>query len=173
MSAALAPSRERLCKYYPTWMIGSSVPPPWSRRCTTQRQFWPIFRPSASRSTGKRAICSPANRQISLHESVSHSLESSLLETWKFFRLGGLVTAQSPEAAWLDCRSSCSNSSWPAEGTPLQCWFSAYQPHPRDNRQVKLHVFRACTRSFLLCGGGGGSHPHRRQVISTDASLTG
>ncbi|XP_075340396.1 uncharacterized protein LOC142399558 [Odontesthes bonariensis] len=106
----------------------------------------------------------------------------SLIEALKCFRLGGLVTAHRVQRLLgLMAAAAVVVPLGLLRSRPFQCWFNAFRLHPRDDRQVRLRVSRACiralrpwrSREFLLSGVPLGGHPHRRQVISTDASLTG
>ncbi len=64
---------------------------------------------------------------------------------------------------------------------PVQRWFNTFRLHPKKDRRKRLCVSQACmralipwrNRSFLRRGAPLGNIPHRRSVITTDASLTG
>ncbi|XP_041934156.1 uncharacterized protein LOC121696989 [Alosa sapidissima] len=108
--------------------------------------------------------------------SLTPRRADSLTEALTGFRLGRLVTAHKVQR--LFGLMAAAAAVLPG---PLQCWFNAFQLHPRDDRHVKLRVSPACIRAlrpwterrFLLQGVPLGGLPHKRQVISTDASLTG
>lgn len=57
---------------------------------------------------------------------------------------------------------------------PLQCWFNAFCLNLEEDRQVRLHVSRACIRDLLPLETREVPAPtHRRLVISADVSQTG
>ena len=118
----------------------------------------------------------------SMKASLTGRRADSLIETLRHFRLGKLVTANRVQRLLgLMAAAAVVVPLGLLRSRPFQCWFNAFQLHPRDDRQVKLRVSQACIRAlrswknreFLLRGVSLGGLPHRRQVISTDASLTG
>ena len=119
---------------------------------------------------------------VGMTASLTPRRADSLLGMLGHFRLGGLVTAHRVQK--LLGLMSAAAAVVPLgllRARPLQCWFNAFGLHPKSDRQVRLRVSRACIRAlrpwrdreFLLRGVPLGGLPHRRQVLSTDASLTG
>ncbi|XP_059898317.1 uncharacterized protein LOC132450257 [Gadus macrocephalus] len=97
----------------------------------------------------------------SMKASLTGRRAYSLIETLKHFRLGKLVTAnRAQRLLGLMAAAAVVVPLGLLRSRPFQCWFNAFQLDPRDDRQVKLRVSRACiwalrpwrNREFLLRG---------------------